>query len=98
MSKLRGKIELLGHHADDGERSSIDRHRLAHNVGIGVEAALPKTMSEHNHLIAPGLIFSLLHGPAASGFYAEAVEEIGGGGLGPLWSLLNRFRSISSTA
>src|SRR5215475_6265132 len=83
MTKLRGKIELLGHHADDSERSSIDRHRLAHNVGIGVEAAHPKTMPEHYHLIAPGLIFSLLHGPAESGLYADGVEEIGGHGMSP---------------
>src|SRR5215510_9345883 len=54
------EMEVRRRHADNGESFGVERQSLAHNVRIGAEAADPEAMLEHDHLIAPRLVFARL--------------------------------------
>ena len=52
------KFELARHHADDLVGLAVEQNLLAQDVGIAMEAAVPRLVAEHGHLLA-ALIFLL---------------------------------------
>src|SRR5215475_1580768 len=60
LDRVEREVEVRRRHADDGESFGVERQSLAHNVRIGAEAADPEAMLEHDHLIAPRLVFARL--------------------------------------
>src|SRR5262247_2479342 len=77
LEGVEREIEVRPRHSDDGESFGVERQSLAHNARIGGEAADPEAMLEHDHLIAPRLVFTRLKRAAERRACAERVEEVG---------------------
>src|SRR5262245_18790763 len=74
-------VEIRRHYAYDRVRFFIECQLPAHDVRIGAESALPQTVFEHDHLIAPRLIFARQKRAPERGLYAERIEEAGRNGV-----------------
>ena len=59
----RREIETWRHHSDDRRRSAVQRDRLAEDVRVGGEPALPHAVAQHDHVVLARRVF---FGPEAS--------------------------------
>src|SRR5215510_1258083 len=78
LAAIDGEIEIRRHHSDDGIRFRVERQRPAHDFRIRAESALPQTVLEHDHLIAPRLVFAWQKCATDRRLDAERIEEAGG--------------------
>src|SRR5262245_50512724 len=89
-----GEVEIRRHYAYDRVRFCIECQGPAHDVRIGSESALPQTVFEHDHLIAPLLIFARQKCAPERRLYAERVEKAGGDAVTAESFRLMRSRQI----
>src|SRR5262245_6530484 len=87
-------VEIRRHYAYDRVRFFIECQLPAHDVRIGAESALPQTVFEHNHLIAPRLIFARQKYAPERRPYAERIEKAGGDAVTAESFRLMRSRQI----
>jgi hypothetical protein len=60
IEKLKGKIEISGHHAYDGEIFSIEKKLRPDDLRIPIETTLPQPRADdHNIVAAQGAFFGL---------------------------------------
>src|SRR5262245_59140437 len=87
-------VESRRHYAYDRVRFFIECQLPAHDVRIGAESALPQTVFEHDHLIAPRLIFARQKYAPERRPYAERIEKVGGDAVTAESFRLMRSRQI----
>ena len=72
------KLEFLRHDPDDREAASIERELLSDEFGIGVEPALPKALTDYDHVVVALTKLVWRKGAAAHGLNAEHGKQTRG--------------------
>src|SRR5207302_4885233 len=72
------KLQLVGEHADDPERSAGDLDCLSDHGWIAAETALPERVTEDRDAGVPGFLLVTREPPAERGLHAEHRKERAG--------------------
>src|SRR5580704_8885154 len=78
IDRIDRKVKSLRHHADDGENFPIQRERLAENLRIATQQALPEAVVDDDHAGGAGFIITGLKAAAEIRLYSHDAKEIGG--------------------
>ncbi len=72
----RKSRQALGHHADDGVRTAVERHDLPQYIGSRGKHALPIDVADDGHRRTARLVFLRVEVAAQAGGHAKRGEEV----------------------